>query len=158
SPAWSSRSPTIAYIGLDDALYTAPLGLAPHRLPPEGIQSFSWSPDGRRIAVERWSGTVAVVDAATGATKEVAAGADPVTARWSADGTRIYFVAGKVFAYVPASGGAIRTFGQVTGPPGQVEVSPSGSRLALVSAGHLTVATLDGDVVSDLGDGNSPSW
>ena len=147
-PEWSPGGASVAYIG-SDGLYVSDLKGAPVRVATARIEELAWSPDGTRIAYRPKFGGLAVVDVATRTTTELAPSAG-FGIRWSPDGARVYFTGGSV----PAAGGDVRLFGPVS----ELELAPSGTRLALVRDDRVLLATLDGAVIRDFGRGRNVSW
>lgn len=147
-PQWSPRGLTVAYIG-SDGLFVSSLDSASVQVASARVEEFAWSPEGTRIAYTSGSGALLVVDLVTRETAEIAQSVSQGV-RWAPDGTRVYFRGGSV----SATGGAVQRFGPVS----ELELAPSGARLALVREGVVLVATAEGAVVRGLGEGRSIRW
>jgi Tol biopolymer transport system component len=175
-PAWSPDAQRIAFLAwrptgrsvFELRVVNADGSGQPGRLLVRKAQSFSWSPDGRRIAFEGPSTLDIYVVNADGSgqrrlTRDAAPSTTPV---WSPDGRRIAFeswrVGGGDISVVGADGSGQRT---LTRRGSQPAWSPDGLKLAFVSARRkprtfdVYVMNADGSGLLRLArSGQGPVW
>lgn len=170
------------YVMNADGSGIAPVDVVGGSSGKSGAASYSpsWSPDGKRIALQRWSGTsddiFAVAADGTGATQLTTDPAGDGYAAWSPDGSRIAFVSdrsGDREIYVMNADGS--NVVRLTNNPGGFDVdpawSPDGSRIVFASyregAGDVSwtdlyVMNADGTGVKRLTTGarqaRNPTW
>ena len=94
NPLWSPTAGKVAYVapaGNSMALRLISAGGGRSRaLVPRNVSTvFGWSPDGRYIAFQRGTGTLAVVDVTTGKVRSLLRLRYAPTARWSADSSEL---------------------------------------------------------------------
>jgi len=135
-------------------------------------ESFSWSPDGKRIAYVSGSGTtdtIAVANADGSGSLQLGPGYDPA---WSPDGSKIAFAsagcAGSAAAISVMNADGTNPHQLVSLAPGPTCIdtggmawSPDGTRIAFSLNGTLEVMNADGTNVHQLGTdtvGNEPAW
>lgn len=150
---------------------------------PNGVESFAWSPDGKRIAMLTWEGKEPAQDPKVIAPDRhrrlwtVAVTSDqpsPVTPEnltiweyaWSPDGQRfaVYYSAGPgetdwyrgQVGVVPAEGGAVRRLTQLTRQAAALAWSPDGGRIAYISGEWSDRGLVGGEVFVIPAGGGEP--
>jgi hypothetical protein len=125
----------------------------------------AWSPDGSRIAFDRFDNGArrVFVMAADGSGVHQVAGADgsATSPTWSPDGARLAYLAGTDVAVVDLSSGQATVVGTNVAAEGAgVAWSPDGSLLAWAGTTGIGVAAPDGTGARQLttGDDHDPAW
>ena len=178
-PEWSPDGSQIAFLKSKWVFESAQQPLGIWLVPPGGqprqllfgpVLSFSWSPDGSRIAAVTAS-SVKLVTVATGASADLPLPADwiPTRAVWSPDGTQLALTitnaADTQLSIVNADG----TGARVLAPNATLEAwSPDGKRLLITSPGStsgsrtISSIALDGSdrqILSTIGAADAhPAW
>ena len=148
-PAWSPDARRIAYVargsgGASDLFVIDADGTHAGRITwTEGVDetSPSWSPDGKRLVVER-GGAIVTVRADGAGEHRIAAGWEPA---WAPRGRQIAFSNGDDLYRVDAGGSRLVALTSTPAPESSPAWSPDGRRLAFVSeaSGAADVHVLD---------------
>lgn len=127
-PKWSPDHNWVAYRADDEQLYVVPgTGGAPVAKATEvASDQISWSPDSSTIAVEKTGGRIFLVDRATGTSRFLVNGGDPV---WFPSGTRIAFFFDEAIGAISTDGTGLVTLTTVRQPYHDLDVSPDGSKI-----------------------------
>lgn len=171
-PAWAPDGLRVAYLadrGTRHSLYLANADGSGVRLLLEGgVDSASWSPDGRLLAVARAGDRgfgLELVDAASGAARALPTGlAQALDPTWSPDGARIAFAgdAGSGFDVytISLAGGRRRRLTWDAAGNVRPAWSPDGARVAYAAPGGILAVTPLGGEPELLarGDATSPAW
>lgn len=176
SPLWSPDGETIAflevvYIEGGGTVGTANIDGSSYRTWSADVGAFSWSPDSRQLAYDNVAygsdnGSIFTADANGISQKLIATFQDsmPVSPKWSPNEQYLAFITANAFGgqypqslyIVNVETKSLRrlTEGELQG----FDWSPDGTRLIVSVGGQIQIISLDGTVLTTIGQGHCPSW